>query len=226
MTERRMLGYVNWAPNHQACYVRVNLPNWKDDIPLSIKATFSDFYYRDFEKGDAVEVERTDRKDARRFKVVRLMKTFTTQVPEKPTVEKEKTMSRDRVRFFIGDRYFALPNAKIKIGNVMAKAFGLSAMRVDGWMRGDGFWVTCRPSQFARFLIYRNEVGITNGFMDLHAELVPARTDDVYDMLAAKAGVTRAAAKSVAQALSYGLRDVEGAMLAQFTEVDVSGNPA
>lgn len=135
-------------------------------------------------------------------------------------------MSKDRVRFFIGDRYFALPSAKIMIGKVMARAFGISAMASDSWLRDGGVWVTCRPSQFARFLIYRNEAGITNGFMDLHAELVAVRTDDIYDVLAAKAGVTRHEAKLVSQALSFGSGDVEQKLRARFTELDVSKNAA
>lgn len=34
--------------------------------------------------------------------------------------------------------------------------------------------ITCRPSQFARFLIRRNDVGLRNGFKVLKARLVPA----------------------------------------------------
>ncbi len=37
----------------------------------------------------------------------------------------------------------------------------------------DCLWIVCRPSQFARFLIMRNNDGISNRFSELFAELVP-----------------------------------------------------
>ena len=112
-------------------------------------------------------------------------------------------MSKDRVRFHIGDRYFRTLGDKSWMGKVMARAFGISALASKSWLRGDGVWITCRPSQFARFLIYRNEANITNGFMDLHAELVQ-ETPNAYDMLAEIAGITHDQAKRVSLALHYG----------------------
>ena len=73
---RMRIGRVSWPPNHQACYVRVSIPQ-DDGLPLSIKATFSGFDRCDLKKGDIAEVERTDPNDARRYKVTRL---FTESV--------------------------------------------------------------------------------------------------------------------------------------------------
>ena len=99
------------------------------------------------------------------------------------------TMSRDRVRFFLSRRY-------TKIGGmdrVVHRAFGMSSQKFydlrdrSGGFRScgpstdtrDGFWVTCRPSQFTRFMVYRAELLASgsysgtacNGFRDLHVTL-------------------------------------------------------
>ncbi len=136
--------------------------------------------------------------------------------------DKDMAMNKDRVRFHIRDHYFNSQERRMKMGNLMARAFDMSAMAADSWMHGDGFWVTCRPSQFARFLIYRNEAGITNGFKDLHAKLVDGRKQDIYDVLARKAGVNHETAKRVSQALSFNAGDVEAKLTVRFSELDVS----
>ncbi len=78
-------------------------------------------------------------------------------------------MSRDRVRFFLHYRYY-----DGKMGSVMKRAFGIDFITFQE-LRGvneGGFWITCRPSQFARFMIYRDEAGIVNGFKDLNASII------------------------------------------------------
>ncbi len=81
-------------------------------------------------------------------------------------------MSRDRVRFFLHYRYY-----DDRINVVMYKAFGMDFDEVQKLRAGNagGFWIICRPSQFARFLIYRDAAGIANGFKDLNAALVDPR---------------------------------------------------
>lgn len=45
--------------------------------------------------------------------------------------------------------------------------------------RGIRVKIVCRPSQFARFLIKRNELGFVNGFIELEAVLVPENKDSL-----------------------------------------------
>lgn len=99
----------------------------------------------------------------------------------KATGERKMSMSKDRVHFYanadkLGDR---------KYRNLLATAFGLTEREipwsvpsqiVDGVVERQQFKIICRPSQFARFLIWRNEAGFTNDFKGLDAKLVPAET--------------------------------------------------
>lgn len=71
------------------------------------------------------------------------------------------SMSRDRVKFTLNT--FALDH---KVCTAFTKAFG-----VPPPSGGGDVTVICRPSQFARFLIYRNEEGARNGFKDLNPVL-------------------------------------------------------
>lgn len=66
------------------------------------------------------------------------------------------TMSTDRVRFKFND------NPKQEAENVAAaaRAFGISRDRAMTAFRNEGT-IVCRPSQFARFIIYRIEEGVT-----------------------------------------------------------------
>lgn len=78
-------------------------------------------------------------------------------------------MSRDRVRFFLHYRYYGS-----EMCDVMQRAFGIDVATFQE-LRGaneGGFWVLCRPSQFARFMIYRDGAGVVNGFKDLNAVLI------------------------------------------------------
>lgn len=131
MTEQtKMLGTVSYAPHSYAYYMRVQIPDWKTGIPLSVKATFSGFDLCDFEKGDVVEVERYDPQDARRHRVLRLMKavepdTITirnstghdgvyTKVTNANAFKNKENFQgsqkmikgKDHVKFFLPKRYF------------------------------------------------------------------------------------------------------------------------
>jgi hypothetical protein len=75
------------------------------------------------------------------------------------------SMSRDRVRFVLD-----VSNACAATRKAFQRAFGQSL----SWTPGACVSVKtiiCRPSQFARFLIYRNEEGGRNGFKMLEATL-------------------------------------------------------
>lgn len=136
-------------------------------------------------------------------------------------------MSNDRVRFWIDYRYFQQRG----MYDVLKKAFDLSEHRARKAQTGpyEGFWIVCRPSQFARFMIYRNEAGIKNGFMDLKADLFVPEKPNYYTMLADIAGITHDQAKRVALALCFSGGDDIGQRLARdhgkAAEVDVSQNP-
>ena len=89
------------------------------------------------------------------------------------------SMSHDRIRFFLPNKYSDLQG----MTRVMKRAFDMSQhefdrLRPHGGGRGTGFWLVCRPSQFARFMVYRSEVvgacssaGIVNGFNELKVSL-------------------------------------------------------
>lgn len=90
------------------------------------------------------------------------------------------SMSKDRVHFTIPDSTINKTLAMRKsYCDVLFKAFGLSSQKVP--CSGD-IKIICRPSQFARFLIYRNEAGITNGFRCLNPKLKPADEKSVLDV--------------------------------------------
>lgn len=207
--QKKLIGIVSWSPNHQACYVRVSIPNWKTDVPLSVKATFSDFNWRDIKKGDVVEVERSDPRDARHFRVLRLLKVvepkepvpvnFTIAVPNAETFKKEKTV--EKVKFYLNSKYFKNP----ELPGVLARVFNVTheEYRVT-FNQGTGFTFICTTDQFARFLIDRNLNGIKNGFMDLNAKLIRSDPEpDAYATLAKKVGITREQTKLVSLALGY-----------------------
>lgn len=82
-------------------------------------------------------------------------------------------MSVDRVSLVIPERY-------LRVGAVeraMNEAFGLRPEEIRALKNkkdhygNDGVQVICRPSQFARFIILRNEYGGNNSIKDLQPEL-------------------------------------------------------
>lgn len=72
-------------------------------------------------------------------------------------------MSRDRVRFII-------PNDGPNTARAAQRAFGLTCSQAYNAVRTEQT-IICRPSQFARFLIYR---GGAHNFKQLNVELIPA----------------------------------------------------
>jgi hypothetical protein len=115
---------------------------------------------------------------------------------------------------------------------VLKKAFDMSMRYSQGYMAGtyDGFYIICRPSQFARFVIYRNEVGQKNGFMDLQAKLfTPEPKKTPMEALAARAGVDPYLAQRVIRAMGMGDCDLKAYISSAEDcdgppEVDVSMN--
>jgi hypothetical protein len=85
-------------------------------------------------------------------------------------------MSRDRVVFKMPVHPYLTTNFKATAAAAQM-AFGLpEGMASDAVIRG--IEITCRPSQFARFLIYREQRGGQNLFKELGARLAPAAESD------------------------------------------------
>lgn len=205
-----------------------------DEPPLSVKVYWNRRNHGDGipARGDTILIEAYQGRYQGPLKFKPLPGASVTK--ECTTLEDEPmatSTSKNRIRFFIGERYFKTPSARIMIGAVLARAFGISAMAMDTWLRGEGVWITCRLSQFTRFMIYRNEKGITNGFMDLHAELIPVKTfKDFYTRLADITGVDREAIKEVIHALNFSVPELETQISKAegrrvTTELDVSDKP-
>ena len=162
-----LVGCVSYSPNHQSCKVRISVPQSSGCVSthLALKATFPNFSRHDLEKGTWVEVTRTHPNDASKSEVTEI-------VAER---KKDKTMT-ERVHFYLNAKYFEHD----MLSSVLFKAFGIQLYtyhRID--RQGSGVNIVCRPAQFARFLIYRNEAGIKNGFMDLEVVLKKVEDDDV-----------------------------------------------
>ena len=79
------------------------------------------------------------------------------------------SMSRDRVVFSILCR-----KLDDKMCSVICSAFSIKPREIPNRCSyGDErFEITCRPSQFARFMILRDMAGLPNGFKDLKPRLV------------------------------------------------------
>lgn len=83
-------------------------------------------------------------------------------------------MSKDRVEFTLRPHYFGSANFE----DVLVKAFNLKYPQVV-FLRNrareypdQDIIILCRPSQFARFLIHRQEAGFQNMFKELNAKLI------------------------------------------------------
>lgn len=98
------------------------------------------------------------------------------------------TMSKDRITFFLPPRYFTGTPSSSTNGmsratclTILGKAFGPPRQhtRCSTWnevmdLWSCGFRIVCRPSQFARFIVYRaNANECINGIKDLNPAIVP-----------------------------------------------------
>lgn len=139
--------------------------------------------------------------------------------------------SKDRVRFFLPGKYFQRHSTgtssmeRSVCKGILKRAFGLSSNDSHHLMQEwpEGFWITCRPSQFARFIVYRNDHGACiNGIKDLRPKLVPEEPD-VYSQLAETTGVCRQDVKAVLMAVDERVKQIADQSSSLTTaEVDVS----
>ncbi|RWP44320.1 MAG: hypothetical protein EOR04_05200 [Mesorhizobium sp.] len=82
-------------------------------------------------------------------------------------------ISRDRVRFQLSD----IDKNHAANARAAQRAFGLTCSQAYHAVRTEQT-IICRPSQFARFLIWRSQEVDGNRFKQLNAELLPAEHHD------------------------------------------------
>ena len=96
--------------------------------------------------------------------------------------------SKDRIEFVLPSRYYyyakGFSHSSSTLANgmsdsncakVLEKSFGLGRYRSHQLFKQnpDHFRIICRPSQFARFIVYRNEFGdCVNGIKDLNPKII------------------------------------------------------
>lgn len=87
-------------------------------------------------------------------------------------------MSSDRVRFEWDTHGRTSDSAQVE--KLFWLSFGMSSYDYRKMTRNhpDGWSVVCRPSQFARFLIFRNQLGMRNGFKELNPVLFQMQKDN------------------------------------------------
>lgn len=246
------LGYVRCDFTERQCYVRITCPTLTGEPPLSIKADANGIDREHLTRGVPVLVEAYDPNDARKYRVLRAWSgrarvAFDQErYPGKPTFSKiipvqgerqgpikncsrketdMSTMSKDRVRFTIPHR-----RINSKMIDVIHKAFGFDAhwSAEQAQENGRGLNITCRPSQFARFLIYRDEAGQQNLFQELGAELFVPKAADPLSEFASEHGVSRTVVLDLLTALGIDPESVKKRLCGKGdgpVEIDVSQVP-
>ena len=140
------------------------------------------------------------------------------------------TTSKDRIKFYLPARYFTTNftangmNEK-KCRSILRKAFRLSCDASARLMDSNpgGFWIVCTPSQFAHFIVYRNEDGeCVNGIRDLEPTLF--RQVSFYERLARQFCIGEDTVKGLARALGYENGDDSHVARCRSDSIDVSKN--
>jgi hypothetical protein len=172
---------VSCAASPQACHVRCKIGR-PGDIPVSIKAGFKSTDRPLLTEGTLVVVGRTDPVDATKYRVVRIVQETwestpyphqegKTEVPAKPAAAAQPRL----IRFFMAPKYFQPHDTQSGMRRevavrIFARAFGMPDQDVLTYMRShsEGFFVHCRPGQFAGFIVLRHKEGkCINGIRDL-----------------------------------------------------------
>ncbi len=149
------------------------------------------------------------------------------------------TMSKDRVRFTLPQRYFQgasrRPNGfnRITMLGILRGAFSMTHAESVGLMDHypNGFEIECRPSQFGRFIVLRHDAneGI-NGVRDLEPRIVqPSKPMDVYQCAALELehlGLTPNGVREVAVCLNKLHNDLCRSTPAYPKSIDVSQRSA
>lgn len=91
------------------------------------------------------------------------------------------SMSKDRVHFLLKDNQ---KNAHAT-AKAAERAFGIPYAKANAALNGSQYKpmkIICRPSQFARFMIYRSQEVTCNTFSQFQAELLPQHCDETVDV--------------------------------------------
>ena len=89
------------------------------------------------------------------------------------------SMSKDRVHFLLRDNQCN----HSATAQAAARAFGMPLQQANSALKAcQPVRIVCRPSQFARFLIYRSQGVSNNAFSQFEAELHPSHCDSVVDV--------------------------------------------
>ena len=95
------------------------------------------------------------------------------------------TMSNDQVKFKLSQNMYEYSSSKRKkMQKILQAAFDMNFRESnDLFSNACGeFYLICRPSQFARFLIYRNDEGLQNAFKELEAVLCTQKIGNIIDV--------------------------------------------
>lgn len=148
---------------------------------------------------------------------------------------KNMAMSKDRVRFFLHHRYFQEGHHTSVNGmrgdvcrDILSRAFGISKTAGAALMQRhrNGFYIICRPSQFARFIVFRHEDGeCINGIKDLEPEII-REEPDCFTHISEVTGVNRHDVIKVINVFGYSGNDYRPRDTRLAHEIDVSKNPA
>ena len=170
--KKRLIGRVNRDFHPCAVYVRISVMR-HDGVPLAIKATRDGFDRKLFKRDRVVEVEQCG---SASFRVTAVFMDSNEDETLDERCECYDTDSDDgTVRFFLGKRYFH-GDTRDRMARVLRLALGVTPHEAAYITKGDGTWITCRESQFARFMIHRDEEGIPNMFQDLRVERILKKT--------------------------------------------------
>ncbi len=176
------IGEVCYDLPLSAAYVQVLVPGQRH----AFMATCDGFDWKLFKTGRVVEVRESHMHNQRDFAVTRvfdevrkkpIVLNYDFRLSAKSSEEfKSGTTTKlsepgDRtVRFWISSRYSKDVATQLAMYRVLVSALSMEENEANGLLMCGGFRVICRESQFARFLIKRNEEGLPNLFQDLRVE--------------------------------------------------------
>lgn len=84
------------------------------------------------------------------------------------------SMSTDVIEFTLGRNGHGLTDTRAL--DAAVKAFGFSH-EIINQLRYREVVIRCRPSQFGRFIVYRDMSGATNGIKELNAKIIETRPE-------------------------------------------------
>ena len=95
-----------------------------------------------------------------------------------PLSETRRDSRKERVRFKFGRNHrMGSKETRLEFSDVLKAAFDMRCSEVSDLLNTlslTDYWIICRPSQFARFIIYRNQKEtLKNWVKELEPEIIP-----------------------------------------------------